>query len=398
MQTTELQQSRSAVAALQKSLAAASLQHAADVSALTTRADFLANKLDQAHSLAAAAAASASSREVAAATSPTKQSEGIKGSGGKDLLKWSEEDKKELQKPIDQRKPAVAQRGSAPMSEAQAARQPSDVRRVELTVLSGRHLPKMDLMGTCNVFCEIEWQSQHAQTKVKKNSYSPDWEETFAFTFDDVSQGVADLSVVVMDWDRLTNPDDVGRVEVGRVVIPSETLHAFLLQAQAATEEGSFAVLKEGMAVIGEDKQPCVINLKMSLLVAEDQQLPPVAVLSRSLASKQPQSNPSESDGRWEAVDKLSQDLAAAENALAVEKSDKETKARELSDTSATLQMLYSVLSQVGIFSLTHACTHTDTCTHTHTHTHTNTHMHTHTCTHTHTHSHAYTHIRRKGG
>ena len=369
MQTTELQQTRSAVAALEKSLAAASLQHAADVSALTTRADSLANQLDEANSLAAAAAASASSREVVAATSPTKQSEGIQGSGGKDLLKWSEEDKKELQKPIDQRRPAVAQRSSAPMSEAQAVRQPSNVRRVELTVLSGRHLPKMDLMGTCDAFCEIEWQSQHAKTKVKKNSYSPDWEETFAFTFDDVSQGVADLSVVVMDWDRLTNPD-----EVGRVVIPSETLHAFLLQAQAATEEGSFAVLKKGMAVMGKDKQPCVINLKMSLLGAEDQQSPSVAALSRSPASKQPQSNPSESDGRWEAVDKLSQDLAAAEKALAVEKSDKETKARELSDTSATLQMLYSVLSQVGIFSLTH------------------------TCTHTHTHSHAYTHIRRKGG
>ena len=47
-------------------------------------------------------------------------------------------------------------------------------------------------------------------------------------------------AVVVMDWDRLTNPD-----EVGRVVIPSDTLQAFLQQQQAATEEGSFAVLKE---------------------------------------------------------------------------------------------------------------------------------------------------------
>ena len=48
------------------------------------------------------------------------------------------------------------------------------------------------------------------------------------------------IAVVVKDWDRLTNPD-----EVGRVLIPAETLRGFLQQREAATEEGSFAVLKE---------------------------------------------------------------------------------------------------------------------------------------------------------
>jgi hypothetical protein len=55
-----------------------------------------------------------------------------------------------------------------------------------------------------------------------------------------IPQLYAPNAVVVKDWDRLTNPD-----EVGRVVIPSETLLSFLQQREAATEEGSFAVLKE---------------------------------------------------------------------------------------------------------------------------------------------------------
>ena len=50
-----------------------------------------------------------------------------------------------------------------------------------VTIQSARHLPKMDVIGTCDSFCVVEWQGQKFQTTVKKNSYSPDWNETFAF-------------------------------------------------------------------------------------------------------------------------------------------------------------------------------------------------------------------------
>jgi hypothetical protein len=33
-------------------------------------------------------------------------------------------------------------------------------REVEVTIQSARHLPKMDFMGSCDAFCEIEWQVQ----------------------------------------------------------------------------------------------------------------------------------------------------------------------------------------------------------------------------------------------
>lgn len=69
---------------------------------------------------------------------------------------------------------------------------------------------RMDLMGTCDAFCEIYWHGQHGKTTIKKNSYSPDWDETFAFSFQNTTVG--DLTLVVSDFDRLTDPDQVGKV------------------------------------------------------------------------------------------------------------------------------------------------------------------------------------------
>ena len=137
-----------------------------------------------------------------------------------------------------------------------------------VTIESARHLPKMDVMGTCDAFCELEWQSQKYKTTVKKNSYSPDWNETFAFPVKNISAGVSSLTVVVMDWDMMSKSD-----LVGEVVIPGNTLQAFLQGQHPLTMNDSFAVLNKGKAVIGNDKKPCVLNLKMRLLVPDEKTL-----------------------------------------------------------------------------------------------------------------------------
>ena len=54
---------------------------------------------------------------------------------------------------------------------------------------------------------------------------------------------------------------------VGKVVIPADTLKAFLQQQQNVIEEGTYPVLKKGEAVTGNDKQPTVLNIKMCLLL-----------------------------------------------------------------------------------------------------------------------------------
>ena len=66
-------------------------------------------------------------------------------------------------------------------------------------------------MGTCDAFCDISWNGQERKTSIKKNSYSPDWDETFTFSLHDVA-AVGDLTLVVLDFDRLTDPDQVGKV------------------------------------------------------------------------------------------------------------------------------------------------------------------------------------------
>jgi hypothetical protein len=50
--------------------------------------------------------------------------------------------------------------------------------------------------------------------------------------------------------------------------VPGDSLRAFLQGPHAATKADSLAVLHKGKAVVGNDKHPCVLNLKMRLVVA----------------------------------------------------------------------------------------------------------------------------------
>jgi hypothetical protein len=134
-----------------------------------------------------------------------------------------------------------------------------------VTVESARHLPKMDVMGTCDAFCEVEWQGQKYKTTVKKNSYSPEWNETFAFPVKSISACVSSLSVLVMDWNMMSKSD-----LVGEVVIRGDTVQALFKGKHPVTMKDSFAVLNKGKAVIGNDKKPCVLNLKIRLVVPDE--------------------------------------------------------------------------------------------------------------------------------
>jgi Ca2+-dependent lipid-binding protein len=92
----------------------------------------------------------------------------------------------------------------------------------------------MDLMGTCDAFCDIAWNGQERKTKIVKNSYSPDWDETFTFVFEDVA-AVGDLTLLVLDFDRLTDPDQVGKVVCARL------RRVLQLQASAQVKAGKHA-------------------------------------------------------------------------------------------------------------------------------------------------------------
>ena len=90
------------------------------------------------------------------------------------------------------------------------------------------------------LFLLLQATGEKHTTTVKKDTFSPDWNETFTFSYDSTA-AVSDLSVTVMDWDRLSKAD-----LVGEVVIPADTLLSFLQQHQNVTHEGSYPVLNGG--------------------------------------------------------------------------------------------------------------------------------------------------------
>ena len=130
-QLQELQQARATVSSLEQTLESTRAQHAATVSALTAKTDVLAQQLDVVSKQAAAGA-------DAAAASSTK---GAASGKGADLLAWSQEDKAQvLQAPIQKSRTTAPQSSAAQSADASVSSE--QARRVELTVLSARHLPK----------------------------------------------------------------------------------------------------------------------------------------------------------------------------------------------------------------------------------------------------------------
>jgi len=65
---------------------------------------------------------------------------------------------------------------------------------LEVKIAAIRNLPKMDLRGSCDGFCELAFQAQRFVTSVKKNKYHPDFGETFSmvFSFDEANE----------DWEK----------------------------------------------------------------------------------------------------------------------------------------------------------------------------------------------------
>jgi translation initiation factor IF-2 len=78
---------------------------------------------------------------------------------------------------------------------------------------------------------------------------------------------------------------------VGEVVIPGHTLQAFLQGKHTVTMEDSFEVVNKGETVIGNDKKPCVLNLKMRLVVPDEEASPPVTP-QRSLTAQHSEAKP----------------------------------------------------------------------------------------------------------
>jgi hypothetical protein len=157
----------------------------------------------------------------------------------------------ELASPLQAgQQPATPARGREAQVEEEA-------RVLEVLVETGRHLPKMDTLGKCDGFCEIKWRDFVEVTQVKKNTYSPDWNERFEFEF--AGEVTGDLVLTLKDWDRFSSPDLVGQVSIPPAQIEE------MARRGGRVAQALDVLTAQGRPVIGHDKSPCVIAVKLAL-------------------------------------------------------------------------------------------------------------------------------------
>ncbi|XP_057340450.1 synaptotagmin-4 [Microplitis mediator] len=94
--------------------------------------------------------------------------------------------------------------------------------RLTVVVLKARNLPKMDVTGLADPYVKIYllYNSQRIakkKTHVKKRTLSPVFNESFVFEIPNGIDGLGNISLefMLLDWDRVTKNEVIGRLELG---------------------------------------------------------------------------------------------------------------------------------------------------------------------------------------
>ena len=78
--------------------------------------------------------------------------------------------------------------------------------KVHLKVIEGKNIPIMDVGGTCDPYCKINFGKQKAQTRIIDNSLLPRWRQGFSFDIVDI---INDFLFI-----QLYDHDTIGRDEI----------------------------------------------------------------------------------------------------------------------------------------------------------------------------------------
>jgi len=94
--------------------------------------------------------------------------------------------------------------------------------RVTVVVLKARNLPKMDITGLSDPYVKIYlmYNGQRIskkKTHVKKRTLNPVFNESFVFDLprNESGLGKVQLEFMLLDWDRVTKNEVIGRLELG---------------------------------------------------------------------------------------------------------------------------------------------------------------------------------------
>ena len=78
--------------------------------------------------------------------------------------------------------------------------------KVHLKIIEGKEIPIMDVGGTCDGYCKINFGKQKAQTRIIDNSLNPRWRQEFHFDIVDI---INDFLFI-----QLYDHDTIGRDEI----------------------------------------------------------------------------------------------------------------------------------------------------------------------------------------
>ncbi|CAH0553645.1 unnamed protein product [Brassicogethes aeneus] len=104
--------------------------------------------------------------------------------------------------------------------------------RLTVVVLKARNLPKMDVTGLADPYVKIylQYNGQRIakkKTHVKKRTLSPVFNESFVFDIPSGGEGLDQVSLefLLLDWDRVTKNEVIGRLELGGPKCNGSALH-----------------------------------------------------------------------------------------------------------------------------------------------------------------------------
>jgi hypothetical protein len=120
----------------------------------------------------------------------------------------------------------------------------------------------MDTFGSVDAYARVAVEGSEYRTQTIKNSYSPEWNETFAWNFGDIQKGCrSDFVVQVNDWDA-TSKDD----EVGSFTIPASRMSEILRAKIGWEGQETFTLYREGKGVVGQDKELSEVTIKVCIV------------------------------------------------------------------------------------------------------------------------------------
>ena len=84
--------------------------------------------------------------------------------------------------------------------------------KVNLKIIEAKNIPNLDIGGTCDGFCKIQFGQQKAQTHIIDNSLTPKWRQQFFFDILDIQNDY--LFIQLLDHDTIGKDDLISDLKI----------------------------------------------------------------------------------------------------------------------------------------------------------------------------------------